>query len=351
MSTEIRLWKVGQQDLLEQVEVRRLDLEARLEAWMERDISILSTDLFVIGRQVETEFGGYIDLLCLDRNGDVVIVELKRDKTPRQITAQGLDYASWVDGLSHDAISRQANEYLSQARTTLEEAFAAHFGLPLPEVLNEDHAILIVGSEIDPSSERIIRYLSTRHGVNINAVTFSFFDDKGGGAQYMARVFLVEPEEVQQRAQHGSESKRQPNRTPEELLEMAERAGVGPLYRELVKALGGHLQRGTTRSAIVFNGRFENSTKVVFSLIPGESSESTGLRFHAYLYRLEKLLHLDTSAIEANLPESREEWKYYANADKDYWGAAGYFKTSGEISRFLALFAGRTGQDGGPTPA
>lgn len=83
MSAEIRLWKVGQQDLLEQVEVRRLDLEARLEAWMERDISILSTDLLVIGRQVPTDFGGYIDLLCLDRNGDVMIVELKRDKTPR----------------------------------------------------------------------------------------------------------------------------------------------------------------------------------------------------------------------------------------------------------------------------
>lgn len=347
MSTEIRLWKVGQQDLLEQVEIRRLDLETRLEAWMERDISILSTDLLVIGRQVETDFGGYIDILCLDRNGDVAIVELKRDKTPRQITAQALDYASWVDDLAHDAISRQANEYLSQARTTLEEAFAARFGLPLPEVLNEDHSIIIVGSEIDSSSERIIRYLSTRHGVNINAVTFSFFNDKSGGAQYMARVFLLEPEE----GPRPGPSKRQPNRTSAELLEMAERAGIGPLYRDLVKGLGDHLQRGTTRSAIVFSGRFENSTKVVFSLIPAESSEPIGLRFHAYLYRLEKLLNLDTSTIEANLPESREEWKYYANADKEYCGAAGYFKISEEISRFLALFAGRTGQDGGPTPA
>jgi Protein of unknown function DUF91. len=303
---------------LEQVEVRRLDLETRLEAWMERDISILSMDLLVIGRQVPTDFGGYIDLLCLDRNGDVVIVELKRDKTPRQITAQALDYASWVDGLSHDAISQRATDYLSQAGTTLEEAFATRFGLPLPEVLNEDHGILIVGSEIDPSSERIIRYLSTRHGVNINAVTFSFFNDESAGAQYMARVFLAEPAEVELRAnKHGSDSKRQPNRTPEELLEMAERAGVGPLYIELVNALCGHLQRGTTRSSIAFSGRFDNSTKVVISLIPGESSESTGLRFHAYLYRLGQLLHIDTSAIEVNLPESREEWQYLA-ADKDY---------------------------------
>jgi hypothetical protein len=350
MPAQIRLWKVEPEDRLEELERRKLDLEVRLEAWIERDISIVSTELLVIGREVETDFGGYIDLLCLDRNGDVAIVELKRDKTPREITAQALDYASWVEQLSHDAISQQANQYLSQARTTLDEAFKARFGVALPDVLNEDHSVIIVGSEIDPSSERIIRYLSRRHGVNINAVTFNFFRGQGGGAEYIARVFLVDPDEVQQGSQRGSKSKRQPNRTVEELLETAERAGVGQLYRYLAKALGDHLQRGTTRSSLAFSGRFENSTKVVLSLIPGESSESTGLRFHVYLYRLAKLLQLDAPAIEAHLPESREEWKYWSGADEDYSGAAGYFRTSEEIARFVALFGGRAGQGGGLTP-
>src|SRR5205807_9290139 len=34
------------------------------------------------------------------------------------------------------------------------------FGTDLPETLNGDHRLLVVGSQIDPSSERIIRYLS-----------------------------------------------------------------------------------------------------------------------------------------------------------------------------------------------
>jgi hypothetical protein len=346
MPAQIRLWKVKPEDRLEELGRQKLDLEARLERWIERDISIVSTELLVIGRQVETDFGGYIDLLCLDRRGDVVLVELKRDKTPREITAQVLDYASWVDGLSHEAISRQAHQYLTQAQGNLAEAFKARFGLALPEVLNEQHSMIIVGSEIDQSSERIIRYLSSRYGVNINAVTFNFFREQGSGAEYVARVFLVEPDELPP----PPDGKRQRNRTVEELLEMAERAGVGQLYRELARALGDHLQRGTTRSALAFSGRFDNSTKTIVNLIPGESSESKGLRFHVYLYRLATLLRLDTSAVEAHLPESREEWKYFSGADEDYSGAAGYFRTSEEVARFVALFGGRAGQAGGLTP-
>ena len=53
-------------------------MEACLEDWIEEDISILSNDFLVIGRQVATEYGGAIDLLCLDRQGDVVVVELKQ---------------------------------------------------------------------------------------------------------------------------------------------------------------------------------------------------------------------------------------------------------------------------------
>ena len=86
MPEEVRLWKIQGGDTLCEIARSPLDLEARLEVWLERDISVLSQGLLAIGRQVETDFGGFIDLLCLDHAGDVVVVELKRDKTPREIT-------------------------------------------------------------------------------------------------------------------------------------------------------------------------------------------------------------------------------------------------------------------------
>jgi RecB family endonuclease NucS len=49
----------------------------------------------ILGRQVHTEHDGYIDILGLNKDGDLVIVELKRNKTPRDVIAQCLDYASW----------------------------------------------------------------------------------------------------------------------------------------------------------------------------------------------------------------------------------------------------------------
>jgi hypothetical protein len=334
MPEEVRLWKVGSGDRLEELNRRKLDIETRLEGWLARDISILSTELLVVGRQVETEFGGVIDLLCLDRNGDVVIVELKRDRTPRETTAQALDYATWINGLSHEAITAQASRYLSQSGSSLGNAFKARFGLTLPEVLNENHAIIIVCSQLDSSSERIIRYLSGRHGVNINAATFNYFRADQTADEYLARVFVLDPE---QSPGGDTRSKRQPNLKPEQLLELAERVGVGALYRSLTEALG-NLPRHATRSSLAFDGRFEGSTKAVFSLIPGESSQENGLRFHLYLYRLAELLRKDIAAIETHLPKRREDWKYYPGAEKDLSGVAGFFTTGDEVQSFASLF-------------
>jgi RecB family endonuclease NucS len=92
MPPQVRLWKVESGDKLGELASTSLDLEVRIENWLVEDIRVLDPELLVVGRQVETDFGGVIDLLCVNEAADLVIVELKRDKTPREITAQVLDY-------------------------------------------------------------------------------------------------------------------------------------------------------------------------------------------------------------------------------------------------------------------
>ena len=122
MPIEAKIWKIHDQEQLIEMKKSKLNLEERIETWLENDISILSSELLVIGRQVETAFGGFIDLLCLDRKGDAVVVELKRDKTPRDITSQTIDYASWIRDLSNDKITEISDKYLGD-NGPLENAF------------------------------------------------------------------------------------------------------------------------------------------------------------------------------------------------------------------------------------
>ena len=151
MAEEIRIWEISEKETLNEIKKSKLDFESRLEEWIEEDISIISHDLIVIGRQIETDFGGIIDLLCIDSTGDVVIIELKREKTPRDITAQVLDYASWVRDLSNEHISEIANNYLGK-NEILDKTFKKKFDEELPEILNESNKMLVVASEIDEST-------------------------------------------------------------------------------------------------------------------------------------------------------------------------------------------------------
>ena len=135
MPTAIRIWKVTTDGSLSSIPNTQINSEEQLETWLEQDISIISTDYMVIGRQVTTDFGGVIDLLCLDSSGDIVVVELKPGKTPREVAAQALDYASWVTDLSHQWITEIANDYLAENKS-LETAFQVTFGHELLETLN-----------------------------------------------------------------------------------------------------------------------------------------------------------------------------------------------------------------------
>ena len=63
-----------------------------IQNWIAQKPDFLGLDLFIIGREVMTPD----DLLGIDEKGYLAILELKRDRTPRQVIAQVLDYASWV---------------------------------------------------------------------------------------------------------------------------------------------------------------------------------------------------------------------------------------------------------------
>jgi len=151
-------------------------------------------EILIIGRQVTTEYGGRIDLLGIDRQGELVIIELKRDQTPRDVVGQVLDYATWVKGLTYSEINSLANHYLEK---DLSVAFSQFFGEAIPEKVNTGHKMVIVAPQLDETSERIVQYLAEDHDLNINAVFFKVF--RKDGEEFIGRAWLMDPMEVQTR--------------------------------------------------------------------------------------------------------------------------------------------------------
>ena len=337
MPQNIRMWEVTSEDKLTEISGSEISLEERLEDWLESDISMLDANLMVIGRQVQTAFGGLIDLLCLDSNGDTVVVELKRGKTPREVTAQALDYASWVRELSFNEITDIAQRY-AKLDGSLSEAFAERFGDPLPDTLNQNHRALIVAEVMDDSTERIVRYLADLN-VPINVATVQYFKAQDG-REMLGQVFLVEPEQAM--AKSGATSKKRQNLTQDQLREVATQSGVGGLYDRLCGGIPGLFRRSTGGTGITFQARLgSGNPKAVFRLVPFESNEEKGLRFYLFPHRLAETLSVPLESIVSVLPEQRSEWDSWQNApehERNHWiGFAGFFKTDEEVNQFLDL--------------
>ena len=194
---QIKLWQIDDTNSVKQVRKERLDYENRLEKWLIEDISILSNNLAVIGSQVVTPYGKKIDILAINSIGELVIIELKRDKTYREVVAQALDYATWVKDLDYDDLNTILNKYAKSEYKDIEDFFSSTFNIDAEEIeFNSDHKMLIVGSEIDDSTIRIISYLSQEpFSVNINAVIFNYFKDSNG-KEFLAQSFILPEENI-----------------------------------------------------------------------------------------------------------------------------------------------------------
>ncbi len=334
MAEEVRIWQVEKADALTEIKRARLDLEERIEKWIISDVLLLSPDLLIIGEQVETAWGNFIDLLCIDRSGNLVIVELKRDQTPREVTAQALDYGSWVKDLDAEAINAIAARYLKGK--TLEAAYQSKFDVELPEVINEHHAMLVVASEIDDSTERIIHYLSETYGVDINAVRFQFFQAQDG-RELLVRTFTVAPTEVEENIKRSGTKRTVP--TVKEMAEMATKAGVGEIFRLTRDSISQYLRRWNSKTALTFVTSLPDGPReaAMFSLIPRNSSPEKGLFYTIYSKRLATRLGVDEETVLSHLPPDHEPWEFLQAPTEDRQGWAGYIRTNEDIRKIVDL--------------
>ena len=185
------LWRIGPQP--EQLTESVLPAEQLLEDMIVAAPRMLSDEWMLLGRQENTGFGGRIDLLAIAPDASLVLIELKRDRTPREVVAQTLDYACWVEQLRADEITAIYARFAPGRN--LADDFLQRFGQRLDEdELNQGHQMIIVAASLDDSTERIVSYLSAQ-GIPINVLCFQVFTN--GNAQLLSRSWLLDPVNTQ----------------------------------------------------------------------------------------------------------------------------------------------------------
>ena len=204
MPTEIALWRVDESPI--RVHAATIQLESKLEDIIESDPAMLGDSLLIIGRQVKTPSGKIIDLLGIDGDGAIHVLELKRDRTPRDVVAQALDYGSWVERLTNDQIRETYEHYCGgDGAPNFDQAFEARFGVNPPETLNDSHQLTVIASDMDAATERIVTYLA-QYGVPINVLFFTYYED--AGHKYIARTWMIDEAQAKTRkASSGSAKK------------------------------------------------------------------------------------------------------------------------------------------------
>ena len=168
-----------------------IELEDHLESWLENSPWALVEEesILWIGRQTSAnveESTIFPDLLGLDSEGNLVIVELKKSKAPRDVVAQLLEYAAWAEELSDEEIYGIAEDYFQTIRkeTTFQDAFSETFDSEMLEndipALNRRLRLFVVAEEIPGTVSRVCRFLRTSHGMDINCLAVSTFQTESG---------------------------------------------------------------------------------------------------------------------------------------------------------------------------
>ncbi len=164
-----------------------LEDEGHLERLFENSPIGLVPDEFIlwIGKRphVQSEEKTIIpDLLGIDSQGNLVIVEFKRGRTPREVVAQLFEYAAWAAvECSESDIMSVAEAYFSELdglSSEFNDRFRDAFDIPdesdMPK-LNQSLRLFVVAEDIPGEVSRVCRWQRTSLGLDITCIEVSLF--------------------------------------------------------------------------------------------------------------------------------------------------------------------------------
>ena len=180
-----------------------IEFERHLESWLENNpwTLVQGDNILWIGRQTSAPVEDatiFPDLLGVDARGNLVIVELKRNRTPRDTVAQLLDYATWANELSESRIHEIAEHYFHNRNGASGKTFSEAFreGLLGNETgdippLNRDLRLFVVAGRISDRILKVCSFLRISCRMDVSCIEVSLFRTESGDAIVSMETKLV----------------------------------------------------------------------------------------------------------------------------------------------------------------
>ncbi len=185
-------------DDLSRIEEQELSSEKSLENYLIRSdgAEIGGVDVLYIDQQGSPGEGGIFDIIGIDEEGDIVIIELKRGQSPRDIVAQALEYAASIRSENYEQLESRYREFVADEEVSLQSKHAEFFDRhddPLSErEYNTDQRLLLVGGEFSDLSLDMADFLR-EHDIDVVCVTYSSFAAENEDLQLLTTESVRRP--------------------------------------------------------------------------------------------------------------------------------------------------------------
>ena len=167
-----------------------------IQEWIAKKPSILGDDLLVVTK----EFSGFdrtderLDLLAVDRLGNLVIIELKRDDTGADVHWQAIKYASYLSHATPDDIVGMLVDYdpeISSAAGAQEELLR-HLDTGDLGSLNRSQRIIIASHRFAREVTSAVLWLNEQTGRNlITCIQLIPYQDAESNALYLQANTII----------------------------------------------------------------------------------------------------------------------------------------------------------------
>ena len=169
---EKRLIKLSNTTFSQQNIRERFDIQE----WVEKTPDILGEDLLIIAKEYVLPSGKRLDLLAVDKSGNLVVIELKRDDSGEDTEWQAIKYTSYISGFSTEEIFSVYAEYLGTNDDDAHDKIESFIDEEL-DTLNKNQRIILVSKEYNPEVLSAVLWLRD-YEIDISCIRLTPFIDE-----------------------------------------------------------------------------------------------------------------------------------------------------------------------------